>query len=303
VRRELVASLRARWFVVYSIAFLAAGLLLAGVGLGDTMIYGYTGFAKSFAGLAHLALMFVPLMALFPAVASLAEERDSGALEYMLAQPVSFGEVYAGKWGGIGTAMLLALSIGFGTSGAVVVLRGVPVGLVLTLYALVMLLALGFVGLGLCFSAMATSRARSLTLGIVVWLLLIALGSLGVMAAFVRWGVSDGALMTWTFLNPVEAFRVGVISSLDADLSLLGPVGIGIVQRLGSAGTTLLAAGALAVWALVPGLVGWAWFRLGAGRELIDSHLAVPGTERRISQLWRASRNPTIHGTKAAGSS
>ncbi len=261
VRRELVASLHARWFVMYSIAFLVAGLLFAGVGVGDTAIHGYRGFAKAFTGLAHLSLLFVPLMALFPAAASLAEERESGVLEYTLAQPVSFGEVYAGKWGGISTAMLLALSLGFGMSGAVAVLRGVPLDLVLTLYSLVMLLALGFVGIGLFFSVVTPSRARSLTLGIAVWLVLIALGSLGIMVAFVRWGVSDSVLMIWTFLNPVEAFRVGVISSLDSDLSLLGPVGVGIVEHIGSTGTTVLAVGALAVWALAPGAVGWAWFR------------------------------------------
>lgn len=261
VQRELAGSLRARWFLGYSAIFLAGGLLLATFGMGDITIYGFRGFAKAFTGLVHLALLFVPLMALFPAAAAIAEDRESGALEYVLAQPVTFGEVYAGKLGGVSLALLLSMTLGFGVAGAVAVLRGVPPGLVAVLYAFVVLLALVFVALGLCFSTVTNSRARAMTFGILVWLVLVALGTLGVMVAFVRWGLPEQLLVAWSFLNPVEAFRMGVVSALDADLSLLGPVGAKIVERLGDGGTTLLAAFSLLTWVTVPGLAGWALFR------------------------------------------
>ena len=121
-KRELAGSLHTRWFLVYSAVFLAGGLLLATFGIGSTVVYGYRGFAKSFAGLVHLALVFVPLMALFPAAATIAEERESGVLEYILAQPVTFVEVYLGKWAGISIAVVLSLTVGFGAAGAVAVL-------------------------------------------------------------------------------------------------------------------------------------------------------------------------------------
>jgi ABC-type transport system involved in multi-copper enzyme maturation permease subunit len=261
IRRELDASLHARWFYVYSAAFLVGGLLLATFGLQNTLVYGYRGFAKAFAGLVHLALLFVPLMALFPAAASVAEERESGALEYILAQPISFAEVFLGKWGGLVLALLLSLTFGFGTAGAVAVVRGVPLGLILTLYGFVLLLALCFISLGLCFSVAAQTRARALTFGFIAWLLLMALGTLGLIVAFIRWGTPEQLLAVWTFVNPVEAFRLGVISVLDADLSLLGSVGSRIVARLGSGGTTLLAALSLTVWSLGPGLLGLWLFR------------------------------------------
>jgi ABC-2 type transport system permease protein len=119
VQRELAGSLRARWFLAYSAVFLAGGVLLATFGMGDAVIYGFRGFAKAFTGLVHLALLFVPLMALFPAAAAIAEDRESGALEYVLAQPVTFGEVYAGKLGGVSLAVLLSMTLGFGAAGAV----------------------------------------------------------------------------------------------------------------------------------------------------------------------------------------
>jgi Cu-processing system permease protein len=256
MRRELEASLRARWFYVYSAAFLAGGLLLATFGLQNTMVYGYRGFAKGFAGLVHLALLFVPLMALFPAASAVAEERESGALEFILAQPLRFSDVFIGKWGGLIAALLLSLTIGFGGAGALAVLRGVPAGLILALYGFVLLLALSFLSLGLCYSVVAATRTRALTFGFFTWLLLVALGTLGIIVAFIRWGLPEQVLSVWTVVNPVEAFRVAVISVLDADLSLLGPMGGEIVARFGQAGTIALMVASLAVWSLVPGWLG-----------------------------------------------
>jgi ABC-2 type transport system permease protein len=261
VRRELNASLHARWFYVYSAAFLVGGLLLATFGLQNTMVYGYRGFAKAFAGLVHLALLFVPLMALFPAAAAVAEERESGVLEFVLAQPTSFTEVFLGKWGGLVLALLLSLTIGLGTAGAIAVLQGVPLGLIFTLYGFVLLLALCFISLGLCFSVAAKSRARALTFGFITWLLLIALGTLGIIVAFIRWGLPEQMLAVWAVANPVEAFRLGVISVLDADLSLLGPVGGEIIAKFGSAGTLAMTAASLTVWGIAPGLLGLWLFR------------------------------------------
>lgn len=261
IQRELTSSLRARWFLVYSAVFLVSGLLLTAFGSADITIHGYRGFARAFAALVHLALLFVPLMALFPATAAIAEERESGALEYLLAQPVTFGEVYAGKWGGISVAVLLALTIGFGAAGAVAVLRGVPPSLIATLFGFVVLLALAFVALGLCLSTLAVSRARATTLGIMIWLTFVALGSLGIMAGVIRWGIAEQALVIWTFVNPVEAFRIGVVAVLDPDLSLLGPVGAGVIERFGAHGTTALAGLALLTWVAASGVTGWLAFR------------------------------------------
>lgn len=256
IQRELTGALRARWFIAYSLLFLAGGLVLATFGMSDSVIAGYRGFAKAFAGLVHLALLFVPLLALFPATAAIVEERESGAMDYMLAQPVDAGEVFAGKWGGVATAVVLAMTIGVGGAGALAVLRGVPVSLIVLLYGFVVLLALVFVSGGLCFSAVARSRAHAMTLGIVTWLVLVAFGTLGLMLAFVRWGLPEQVLVLWSFLNPVEAFRLGIMSALDPDLSLLGPVGADIIEWLGRDGTLVMTAASLIVWSVVPALVG-----------------------------------------------
>lgn len=261
VERELGLSLRARWFVSYAGIFLLGGLFFTALGMGDTMVYGYRGFARAVASLVHLSLLFVPIMALIPSVAALADERETGALEYTLAQPVTFGQVYLGKWIGTGVAVVLSIAIGFGVSGALAVFRGAPWLLVTTMVGFVALIALAFVGLGFCLAALVASRGRALTMGLILWLAFAALGTLGVMAAFVRWGLPSDLLVAWSLLNPVEAFRLGVVSLLDPDMSVLGPVGARVVASLGASGTTLATAAVLAAWAVAPGIVGWFAFR------------------------------------------
>lgn len=256
VRRELAEALRARWFLAYSAIFLVGGVLLIGLGARDTMLSGYRGYARALVGLVHFAVLFVPLMALFPAAASIAEERENGTLEYLLAQPVTRGEVFVGKWTGVALAVVASITAGYLLAGGLAVLRGVPLRFVLVSYGYLLLLALAFVSLGLGLSAVSETRARAITVGLLGWLALIALGSLGAVAAFVRWGMPAEILVGWTFVNPVEAFRLGMVGLMDPDLGLLGPVGASIAARAGAAPVLWGAAASLTLWTAVPLALG-----------------------------------------------
>jgi ABC-type transport system involved in multi-copper enzyme maturation permease subunit len=203
-------------------------------------------------------------MALVPATAAIAEDRESGTLEYVLAQPVTFAEVFTGKWIGVALAVLLALGLGLGAAVSVAALRGVPPGILAALFAFVVLLALAFVAIGLWLSTWAGSRSRATTFGLLAWLVFVALGTLGVMAAFVRWGLPQSVLVAWSFLNPVEAFRLGVVTALDPDLSLLGPVGTQVLRRLGAGGTMAASAFSLLAWTVIP---YWAGRRIFSGER------------------------------------
>lgn len=260
-RRELGESLRSRWFIAYSGIFLLGALALTMFGLSGSEIYGYRGFAKVMAGLVHLALLFVPLMALFPSTAAIAGEREVGNLEYLVSQPISFGELFWGKWLGISVAVWLSLLLGFGLAGAVAILNGTPWTIIALILALTLLLAEAFVALGLLCSILAPSRARATSAGLVVWVVAIGLGTLGIMGAMLRWGLPRSILTFWAFANPVEAFRLGVIASLDSDGSLLGPVGSIWMERLGPGGVIALCTLFLVLWIVAPSLLAWWRFR------------------------------------------
>lgn len=261
VRRELGESLRSRWFITYSAVFLLGALALTFFGLSGSQIYGYRGFAKVMAGLVHLALLFVPLMALFPATAAVAGEREMGSLEYLVSQPISFGELFWGKWIGVSLAVALSLLIGFGFAGAIAALNGTPWQPIALLLALTLLLAETFVAVGLLCSVIAGTRARATGAGIVVWIVAVGFGTLAIMGATLRWGLPRLVLSAWAFGNPVEAFRLGVIASLDADGSLLGPVGSAWMSSLGATGVVLLCFASLLLWTLIPTAIAWWRFR------------------------------------------
>lgn len=257
VRREIDRAVTSRWFFAYVAVFIVGGVLLTMLGLGDITVAGYRGFVRGVAGIAHIALLFVPVMALLPAITALADDQESGTLEYLLAQPVTFGTVYVGKWLGACGAMLLTVLMGMGVTAAFAAFRGVPFSIAATLLVFVIAIAFTFCGIGALLFMVGRSRARATTLGLIAWLGFLVFGTLGILTAFVRWGAPEGVLVAWTFANPIEAFRIGLMAVLDPDLSLLGPVGAGIVGRIGSTGTVLAAAAALTVWSVLPGLAGW----------------------------------------------
>ncbi|MFQ5889552.1 MAG: ABC transporter permease [Gemmatimonadota bacterium] len=263
LRRELRDSLRSYWFLVYSGVFVLGGALLMLLGGAGGSVLGYRGFARALAGLMHLALFVVPLMALFPGAAAVAGEREIGTLDYLLAQPVTRREVYLGKWLGIVAAVVLSLTVGFGATGGVAVMRGVRSELVLGLFAFTILLAAAFASLGVWLSASSTTRSRALSLGLTAWLGFLALGSLGVMGAFVRWGLPAWTLQAWSLVNPIEACRMAVLPLLDPDAGqLLGPVGAALLERFGRWGVTGLGAGSLLAWSVLALAAGARSFRL-----------------------------------------
>lgn len=246
--REMDESVRSYWFLVTAGLFLVGGVAVMLFSQADVSVLGYRGYGRALAGLMQLALFFVPLIALFPATASLAGERETGTLEFLVAQPLSRTEVFAGKWAGVAAAVILALVVGFGATAGVAVLRGVPVGLVSLLTGFTLLLALCFVSVGLWLSAGAGTRSRALSLALSVWLVLLALGSLGLMGALVRWGVPATVLQGWSLLNPVEAYRLAMLVVLDPGVAQLGPVGASLVEALSRGGVVAAAGASLAAW-------------------------------------------------------
>lgn len=266
-RREIRGSLRNYWFWVNAGVFLSGGLVLVLFGQSDAPVLGYRGVARSLAGLMQLTLFVVPLMAIFPAAAVIAGEREVGTLDYLLAQPVRRADVFAGKWLGVAIAVLSSVMGGFALVGGLAAWRGMPPLLLIQLTGLAALLGLVFVSLGLWVSAAASTQARATSLGLTLWLLLLALGSLGLMGAFVGWGVPATVLEVWAFVNPVEAFRMAMLALLDPDLHMLGPVGADLAASLGSQGLVGASLGSLIAWAAVAYLAGRRTFLAPLGRR------------------------------------
>lgn len=171
---------------------------------------------QALAGVAMLAQLFIPGVALVVGYMSVVGERQSGSLRVLLSYPFSRFDVVLGKLLGRTLVTAMGLAISYAVASAVVVLLyGTPdVETLIGFVAIGVLVGMSFTALAVGGSAAAATRgrARTLTIGsfmamvffwnpVVVGLHYVVTGSLPGLQAD-RW------YFLLKRLNPLEAFRV-----------------------------------------------------------------------------------------------
>jgi Cu-processing system permease protein len=246
--RELREALRNKWLIFYALGFAALALALSQASLASAGYSGLGGFGRTAASLVNALLLFVPLLGLSIGAGVLAGDRERGTLHYLLTQPVNRAEVFFGKALGAGLAVTAALAGGFGL--AALALAAGDQGQAWAFLALAgytVLLALASLGLGMLISAFTRKNATALGAALLLWLGLTFFGDLGLVAATLALRPTPGMLLSFLFLNPLQAFKLGAIYSLRASLDALGPAGQYAFYRFG-AGLPFWLAGLLGVW-------------------------------------------------------
>lgn len=126
-------------------------------------------------------------------------------------------------------------------------------------------LAWAFLGVGFWISARARTPERAMVMALVVWLGAAALHDFALVGVLLRFRLAPELVFGLAAANPVEAARIAILGSVDPDLSVLGPVGFWLANKLG-------AGLALAIGAGWPGLLGtFAMWR--AHRRLVTTDL------------------------------
>ncbi len=86
---DIVESLRARWFLIYSLVFGGIVALLFAFGLTESRVLGFIGLSRLLVTYIQLAMAILPIFVLITTVRSVAGDREAGVFEYLLALPVS----------------------------------------------------------------------------------------------------------------------------------------------------------------------------------------------------------------------
>ena len=259
---EYRRTLETRWLFGFAALFALLVLGLSYFGLAQSREVGFQGFARVTLSLMNLALMIVPLTALMLGVTSIAGGRDS--LSLLLAQPVSRGEVLAGKFLGLAAALGVAQALGFGGGGVVVALNGgaqeVPGYLVLTALSLV----LGWVTLAtaICIAALWPDRLRAMSAALLLWLLMVIAYDLVVLGATTLLsGVPlQSVLFPALIVNPVDLVRVLTTLAVGSG-ALFGPTSAVLMRMFGSSTGIALGLLVLVVEGTVPLVVAARVFR------------------------------------------
>lgn len=266
-RKELRDAVHSRWFWLWAAAFAGLAAILATVALPGSQVAGFGNFGRTAASLMSLTQIIVPLMGLTLGAYSLAGQRESGALRFLLSHPISRTEAFIGTYLGLATALLATIAGGFGVAGIITAWRGGGADAIsfLRIAVLSWILAIAMLGIGMLVSTFTKRGSAALGTAIFVWLVLAFLGDLGVMGTAVATRLPVSALLATAVLNPVEAFRLASLTAFSGSLDVLGPAGLYAVDRFGDALDWLLLL-VMAFWVIVP--TGLAWRRFTTGGDI-----------------------------------
>lgn len=262
---DILESLRARWFTVYTLVFGGLVVLLFVLGLTESRVMGFTGLSRLMLTYIQLSMAILPVFVLVTTVRSLAGDREAGVFEYLLALPVSLRAWYWGKL--TGRFLVVFSPVFLAMSGAVIwgLLAGAEMPWELFLYYTGLLMALSwcFLGIGMLISSVARSTDVAQGAAFIVWLTLLLFLDLILLGVMIQEQVAPETAVAIALVNPMQVFRTGTMLLFDPQLVMLGPAAYMILDTFGRLGYMLyalvypLVLGTLCAW------LGFYFFRRG----------------------------------------
>lgn len=262
---DIIESLRAKWFFVYTLVFGGLVVLLFAFGVTESRIMGFTGLSRLMVTYIQLAMAILPVFVLITTVRSVAGDREAGVFEYLLSLPVGLGAWYWGKL--LGRFLVVFLPVFLALTGAVIwgAAKGAEVPWSLFLYytGLLMALAWCFLGVGMLLSSLTRSADVAQGAAFVIWLGALLFLDLILLGVMVREQLPPETAVAIALANPMQVFRTATMMLFDPQLVLLGPTAYVILDHFGQAGYMAFAmAYPVALGTLFAG-VGYLWFKRG----------------------------------------
>jgi ABC-2 type transport system permease protein len=256
-RLELADALRSRWVLFTALTYTLVFGAFVWLGLRESSVLGFTGLSRVVLNMSNAVVIVLPLVSLVATSQTVVRARTSGFFELFLTQPCrrmhwflallgSRVLVIAGP-----LVLLLLIALGLGSARG----EGTLLPLVAKSAAITLSLTFAFVGIGLLLSALARTSERATVYAMVAWLFASALHDFALIGVLLKFQLAPQAVFAIAASNPVEAARLAMLSGVDPELSVLGPVGFWLANSLGPAlilaigiGWPLLL-GALTTWA------------------------------------------------------
>jgi ABC-2 type transport system permease protein len=253
LRLELADALRSRWLLFTGASYGLVFGAFVWFGLRESSVLGFTGISRVVLNMAHAVVVVLPLVALVATSQAVVRARGSGFFELFLAQPCRRSDWFIAVLGSrlliITAPLLLVLGVAW-LLGAV---RGEPelFALVGRSAAVVLTLSFAFIGIGLLVSSLARTGERATVYSLVTWLVVSALHDFALIELLLQVQLEPRAVFALAASNPVEAARLAILSGVDPELSVLGPVGFFLANALGAARTFAVGV----AWPLMLGVV------------------------------------------------
>jgi len=254
-RLELMDALRSKWLLFASVLYLGLLATFVWLGLRESSVLGFTGMSRVLLNLSNAVIVVFPLVVLIGTHSAIVRARTSGFCELMLTQPVKRSTWF---WGLLLSravvliAPLVLVLLGCTAAAAFVDEEPGLASVAARSIGITTALVFSFLGLGLWISARAKTLERAIVLALLAWVVTAALHDMFLIAVLLRTPLPPHVVFFASVLNPSEAARVGLLTSVDPELSALGPVGFWLANKLGAG----LALAVAILWPLALGAFG-----------------------------------------------
>ena len=235
---DMAESLRAKWFMVYSLVFGAIVVALFVFGLTESRVMGFTGLSRLLVTYIQLTMAILPVFILITTVRSVAGDREAGVFEYLLSLPVGLSGWYWGRMGGRFVVVFAPVFLAMAGAMAWGAARGiaVPWGEVLLYTGFLLSLSWCFLGIGMLLSSLARSSDVAQGAAFLVWLTLLLFLDLILLGVMVQERLPPESVVAVALTNPMQVFRTASMLLFDPQLVLLGPSAYVILDAFGRAG-------------------------------------------------------------------
>jgi len=231
---DLKESIRANWFIVYSLVFGGLIALFFIAGITESQVMGFSGLSRLLLMYIQVTIVILPIFILVTTVRSISGDRDSHILEYMLSFPISLKEYYWGKVFGrfitvflpVFMAMVFAVIYGMFKGAAV------PWSIFLLYTGLLFAMSSAFLGIAFFISSIVKSSEMALGISFFVWIFLLAFIDIALISLMMQQRINTELIIGIAMINPMEIFRVAAISLFDPALTVMGPVAFYILDMM-----------------------------------------------------------------------
>ncbi|MDX9951405.1 ABC transporter permease [Azonexus hydrophilus] len=262
---DIVESLRARWFQIYTLVFGGIVALLFVFGLTESRVLGFIGLSRLLVTYIQLTMAILPIFVLITTVRSVAGDREAGVFEYLLSLPVALQAWFWGKF--LGRYLVVFAPVFLAMFGAVIWASIVDIEVPWNMFAyytgLLAAMALCFLGIGMLISAFARTTDMAQGAAFMIWLVLLLFLDLILLGVMIQGRVDPELAVTLALVNPLQVFRTAALAMFDPQLIVLGPSAYVILDLFGTDGFRLFALAYPALLGLGSAALGYFLFRRG----------------------------------------
>jgi len=238
MRLEMTESLRARWFMLYTLVFGGIVALLFVFGLTESRILGFIGLSRLLVTYIQLVMAILPVFVLISTVRSVAGDREAGVFEYLLSLPVSLSGWFWGKL--LGRFLKVFAQVFAAMLGAALwaLVTDIEVPWDIFGYYTGLLASLSWCFLGIAILISVLSRSADIAQGVAffVWLLLLLFLDLILLGVLIQEQMPAEIAIGIALFNPLQTFRTAALMLFDPQLIVLGPAAFVLFDLFGTLG-------------------------------------------------------------------